>query len=98
MSIIRNRAYRRNIKQQKTEKRKKLILSRNYYYPFGGYIDMDTIDGKLQIVGTHIKYPQNSNQQKYYKRLSNRIVRRNNDIPAKGNGYRKCFDYWWTLY
>ena len=31
------------------------------------------------------------------KRHSNKIVRKKKEI-FRGNQYRKCFDYWWTLY
>ena len=35
--------------------------------------------------------------KKYYKRVSNKRLRRTED-RYKGNQYRKVFDYWWTLY
>ena len=50
-----------------------------------------------QQVGKYIKYPKNSNAEHFWKRHSNRIIRRRNEI-YRGNQYRKCFDYWWTLY
>lgn len=34
----------------------------------------------------------------FYKRHSNRILRRKSNQAYKGNQYRKIFDYWWTLY
>lgn len=35
---------------------------------------------------------------KYYKKYSNRCVRRyKGEIHSKGNQYRKIFDYWWTV-
>ncbi len=33
----------------------------------------------------------------YLRKLSNRIVRRKKDVLS-GGGYRKCFDYQWTIY
>lgn len=36
-------------------------------------------------------------RKKYFKRASNKAVRRAKTVPAKGNGYRKVFDYWWTI-
>ena len=67
------------------------------YNPAVGYIDWDWVDGIWQPVGKYIKYPKNSNAQQYWKRHSNKIVRKKNEI-FRGNQYRKCFDYWWTLY
>ena len=39
----------------------------------------------------------NPGRAKYLRKLSNRIVRKRKDVPSRG-GYRKCFDYWWTLW
>lgn len=36
--------------------------------------------------------------KKYAKYCSRRKVRNSFDFPLKGNGYRKCFDYWWTIF
>lgn len=39
------------------------------------------------------------NAFKYYKKHSNKMVHRyKGELPVKGNGYRKIFDYWWTIY
>lgn len=90
------RAYRRRMRQIKNKRLMK-IVNNSGYNPAAGYVDWAFVDGVYTPVGKYIKFPKNSNQQKYFKRYSNRITRRE-DIPAKGNGYRKCFDYWWTLY
>lgn len=89
------RAYRRNKKQQKNE-RLLNILSTGYM-PHAGYVEYDFIDDIWTRVGNHIKYPRNSNRQKWMKRYTSKIVRKTN-LPIKGNAYRKCFDYWWTMY
>jgi hypothetical protein len=39
-----------------------------------------------------------SGRRKYAKYCSNRKVRNSNDFPLRGNGYRKVFDYWWTIF
>lgn len=88
-------AYRRKMKGLKRNKRMKIIS--HGYKPTAGYVDWDMINGEWVPVGTYIKYPKNSNMQKFFKRYSNRINRRK-EIPVKGNGYRKNFDYWRTLY
>lgn len=92
----RGRKYRRVIGQHK-KKRLMAIINRGGYNPARGCVDWGMVDGQWQPVGKHIKYPKNSNQQSFYKRHSNKVARRN-ELPKKGNGYRKHFDYWWTLY
>jgi hypothetical protein len=39
-----------------------------------------------------------SGRKKYAKYCTNRKVRKTNDFPLKDAGYRKCFDYWWTVF
>lgn len=87
-------AYRRRMKRQKRNRLMKIINRGGY--PAAGYIDYDFIDGKAVQTGKYIKYPKNSNQQKFFKRYSNSVVRRK-ELPIKGNGYRKCFDYRWSV-
>ena len=89
-------AYRR---EMEIKHRKDLIwiIHNCGYNPAAGYIDWDWVDGIWQPVGKYIKYPKNSNAQRYWKRHSNKIVRKRNEV-FRGNQYRKCFDYWWTMY
>ena len=89
-------AYRREMKA-KHNKDLAWIIYNCGYNPAIGYIDWDWVDGVWQPVGKYIKYPKNSNAQQYWKRHSNKIVRKKNEI-FRGNQYRKCFDYWWILY
>lgn len=88
-------AYRRLMRKHKDKRLRKIVTLRSYN-PARGYVDWDFVNGDWQPVGKYVKYMKNSNTQKYLKRRSNRIVRRS-DIPLKGNGYRKCFDYWWFM-
>lgn len=88
--------YRRAMAVKKRDDLLKIINSTGYN-PNIGYVDWDWVDGVWQQTGKYIKYPKNSNAQRYWKRYSNKIVRHSKDIH-KGNQYRKCFDYWWTLY
>lgn len=87
-------AYRRFMRRQKRNRVMKIINRGGY--PAAGYVDYDFIDGKAVQTGKYIKYPKNSNQQKFFKRYSNSVVRRK-ELPIKGNGYRKCFDYRWSV-
>ena len=94
---MRNRAYRRRMKDKK-DNRLRQIITKCGYIPHAGYIDWDEVDGVWQPTGKYIKYPKNSDAQKYLKKQSNRRVRRSADLPQKGNGYRKRSEYWWILY
>lgn len=87
--------YRRQTQKQKDFKRRKII---NYggYAPHVGYINWDWVDGKLIQTGNYIKYPRASNCQRWMKKLTSKRARKA-DVP-NGNGYRKVFDYWNTLY
>jgi hypothetical protein len=73
------------------------IISRGYM-PHAGYVDWDFVDGKYTCIGKHIKYPKNSNCQRWMKRETSRKIRNCKYAPKKGNYYRRLFDYWWTLY
>ena len=53
---------------------------------------------RCSIQGKYIKYPKNSNCQRWMKRETSRKSRNCQDLPRKGNYYRRLFDYWWTLY
>lgn len=91
------RAYRRNRTRHK-DKRKRKIIATCGYKPTIGYVDYDLVDGKWIEVGNHIKYPKNSNAQKYLKRISNKKVRKFRGDISSGNAYRRIFDYRWELY
>ena len=54
-------------------------------------------EGDEFVLGSCVKYPQNSSNKAFFKRVSNKKVRRSTDLPPKGTGYRKVFDYWWTI-
>ena len=74
------------------------IINYGGYAPHLGYIDWG-FDGKTLLhTGKYIKYPKNSNCQRWIKRETSGRVRNCKDIPPKGNFYRHLFDYWWTLY
>ena len=90
------RAYRRCMARHHRDARMRIIL-RKKYDPRAGYVDWAWVDGIWQPVGRYIKYPKNSRQQGYWKRHSNKIVRRSADL-CQGNLYRKYFEYTWTLF
>lgn len=39
----------------------------------------------------------NGNRYQFYKKYANKVVRRYKGEIHKGNGCKKCFDYWWTV-
>lgn len=39
----------------------------------------------------------NGNRYQFYKKYANKVVRRYKGEIHKGNGYKKCFDYWWIV-
>lgn len=91
------RRLRRIIDVRKTDALLRVI---NYggYAPHRGYIDWGFSGRTLLHTGKYIKYPKNSNCQRWIKRETSRRIRRCRDVPVKGNYYRRLFDYWWTLY
>lgn len=90
------RAYRRYMNRKKDAALRRIINCK--YVPWAGYVKWDWVDGVWSPVGDHIKYPKNSNILRYYKRLSNRTVRRYKDTFPKGNHYRKCFEYVYSIF
>ena len=69
-----------------------------HYVPHAGYIHWGFDGDTLLHTGKYIKYPKNSNCQKWIKRETSRRIRCCKYTPRKGNFYRRLFDYWWTLY
>lgn len=52
----------------------------------------------LHHSGKYIKYPKNSKRQRWLKHQAVKVQRRHEDLPVKGNYYKKIFDYNWNLY
>lgn len=82
---MRDRAYRRDVKQKSHNHRLKIITSCGFKTPIG-YLD-----------GEYIKFPKNSNKQRYHKKCSNKKIRQVN-IHLKGNEYRKHYEYQYRVY
>lgn len=74
------------------------IINYGGYAPHRGYIDYGYEGKTLLHSGEHIKYPKNSNCQRWLKELTSRRMRNCRDVPRKGNYHRRLVDYWWTLY
>ena len=91
------RRYRRRKGREKSD-RLLAIVQLPGYAPHRGYVDWDFEGKTLLHTGKYIKYPKNSKCQRWLKQVSSKKVRAYPCLPQKGNGYRKVFDYWWTLY
>ena len=91
-----SRAFRRQMKVRKNDQLMRIVV--RHYVPHAGYIDWGFKGDTLVHSGKYIKYPKNSNRQRWIKRASSRRVRNSIYTPQKGNYYRRLFDYWWTLY
>lgn len=91
------KAYRRHMRKLKNDRLMR-IVTRYGYNPSAGYTDWGWVNGDYRPVGNYIKYPRDSDNQGYWKRQSNRKVRRQKGRIPKGNTYRKYFDYTWTIY
>lgn len=93
---MRGKAFRRDM-QNKKDRRLRETIVQCRCKPSAGSITHAWIDGIWQPVGDYIKYPKNSNIQKYLKRQTKRKVRRSEPFP-NGNSYRKCIEYQWQFW
>lgn len=59
---------------------------------------MGWIDGNYVEVGTHVQFSKNSNAQRYWKRQSNKKIRRYKENIPHGCHYKKLFPYLWKIY
>ena len=89
-------AYQREMRIRKNDRLMRIVT--RSYIPHAGYIDYGFDGDTLLHSGKYIKYPKNSNCQRWIKRETSRRFRNCKDMPSKGNYYRRLFDYWWTLY
>ena len=92
---MRGKAFRRDMQNKKDQRLREIIVQCRCK-PSAVSITYTWIDGVWQPVGDYIKYPKNSNIQKYLKRQTKRKVRRSEPFP-NGNGYRKCIEYQWQF-
>lgn len=45
----------------------------------------------------YIRHRHRSDTTKYFKRVSNRKIRREKGFSCNGSAYRRLFDYWWNI-
>ena len=80
-------AYRREMRIRKNDSLMRIVTRR--YVPHAGYIDYGFDGDTLLHSGKYIKYPKNSNCQRWMKRETSRKSRNCQDLPRKGNYYRR---------
>lgn len=93
----RGRAYRRKMTAKKNNRRLNLARSRYADY-FSISVEWGFLDGRLQPVGKYVKTPKKSDIKTYWKNYSNRVIRRGACMGSGKGGYKKAFEYWWTIY
>lgn len=86
------RQYRRRKGPEKAD-RLLAIIRTACYGPHRGYVDCVFQGKTLLHTGKYIKYPKNSKCQRLLKRVSRKKVWVCPNLPQKGSGYRKVFDY-----
>ena len=82
---------RRRDECRKKEARRMEIIRSYGYAPGVGWIKVGR--GGAQYVA----YSGRSNMQRFLKRQASKKARRS-ELPARGNGYRRVFDYQWQLW
>ena len=82
-------SHRRKIEDKR--RLKKLYNETRTLYGSGAYFDKDA--------GRYIRYSAGGvGRRRWFKRQSNKSVRRHKDASLKGNQYRRVFDYWCSLF
>lgn len=84
----------RRIRDVRKNNRLLRIINYGGYAPHRGYIDWGYDGSTLLHSGKYIKHIKNSNCQRWMKKETSRRIRNCRDISAKGNCYRRLFDYW----
>lgn len=94
-SHLRSKKRRRLRRVRDIQKSDRLLHIINYggCAPHRGYIDWGFDGRTLLHTGKYIKYPKNSRSQSWIKLETSRRIRSCRNAPAKGNFYRRLFDY-----
>lgn len=97
---MRNKAYRRHM-HEVHDRAWRRIINQAGYNPYRGYIMKDLVrdeDGVWDWVeADYITECSRNRKVRFYKKLSNRKVRRYKDT-LQNNNYKKVFELWWTLF
>ena len=90
----RGRAYRLETHRKKLKRTLRMAVY--MAYPRSIYVERDLVNGKW-VLGKYAQYRKSSKVQTYHKRRFEKAVRRAQDLPPRGNGYRRLYDYWWSI-
>ena len=64
------------------------------FYPVGKDGGYESDENKI----VRYKRDYNPPRAKWLRKVSNKKVRKEKEIPSKGSGFKKLFDYWWNLW
>ena len=56
----------------------------------------ELVDGDW-VTKPYLRHPHHSKSRRFDKNYSNRIIRRGGNTGSGKGGYKKAFEYWWTL-
>ena len=93
-TTARGRAYRIEARRKKLEKA--LRTAAYMAYPRSIYVKYELVNGHV-ILGKYLQHRKTSKAMTYHKHRSAKAVRRAPNLPPRGNGYRKIYDYWWSI-
>lgn len=84
-----DRSRRRELTKKKLKNKRESLSS---YCRWGdGLSDYDNPES------AYIRHRHRSDTTTYFKRVSNRKIRREKGFLYNGNAYRRVFDYWWNV-
>lgn len=94
------RINRRKAERREFARAKRLNENSNRYRtgPWISEWGSEYAHGESKPIGKYLVYAHDSDTQRFAKHISNKKVRRSVDIPMKGNGYRRAFDYKWSVW
>ena len=91
-------------KRSSEHKKRMKKLSKISLYPSGAYyVDEIWVSGEGYVENPKPYYKRyyranhKGSRYSFYKKYSNRRVRRRKNNTYSGGSYKKCFDYWWTV-
>ena len=88
---MRDRA-RRRFTAWKKDKRMRQIIQRERYFASSSRTIQEW--KKSHVSHTYIKSCYREQLRRTLKRQSRKKLRHTKDLPLRGNGFHKCFDYW----
>lgn len=88
---MRDRGWRRFTAWKKDKRMRQIIQRERYFASSSRTIRTE----EKPCFPTYIKGCYREQLQRTLKRQSRKKLRHTKDLPLRGNGFHKCFDYWW---